>query len=112
MSSQKTHDLVMKTGEYTDRSGATRARTKNVGALYQREDGSMFLMLDSMIVTMEAQYLCNSKREDRVMLSAYAPRDEKPASSTPPPQPAQKTQAKSAEVKTPPRVDFDDEIPF
>lgn len=77
MPARKTHDLTIKTGEYTDSTGATRARTRTVGELYQREDGSMFVSLDSLIITMEAQHLVNPGRADRVMLSAYAPRADK-----------------------------------
>jgi|694.fasta_scaffold17039_7 hypothetical protein len=114
MPARKTHDLTIKTGEYTDKTGATRARTRNVGALYQRDDGSVFVALDSLIVTMEAQYLANPDRADRVMISAYAPRDEKPAA--PAPAPAQNArpaaERPAAPAKPAPRVDFDDEIPF
>lgn len=83
MPARKTHDLTIKTGEYTDSTGATRARTRSVGELYQRDDGSLFIALDSLIVTMETQYLANSGRSDRVMLSAYSPRGERAAAPAP-----------------------------
>lgn len=42
----KLKDLVVKTGEYRDRDGNTKARWMNVGALMQSDDGGMFIMLD------------------------------------------------------------------
>lgn len=111
MSSQKTHDLVIRVGEYTDRDGQKRSRTKNVGALYTRDDGSVFVALDSFIVTMEAQYLCNPKRDDRVLLSAYAPREEKGA-APPAPSAGRAAPSSPAAATKAAKPDFDDEIPF
>lgn len=42
---RKTHDIVAKVGEYTDRQGQTKPSYKNVGALMQGDNGP-FLMLD------------------------------------------------------------------
>ena len=41
----KTHDIVAKVGEYTDRQGQTKARYENVGALMQGDNGP-FILLD------------------------------------------------------------------
>lgn len=42
---RKTHDIVAKVGEYTDRQGQTKPSYKNVGALMQGDNGP-FLMLE------------------------------------------------------------------
>lgn len=75
MASRRTHDLVIKVGEYTDSQGQTKARTKNVGSVFQREDGSQFIALDATIVAMETQYIANPNRSDKVMVSVYEVRE-------------------------------------
>ena len=43
---QKTHDLAIKRGEYTDRNGETKGRWQNVGAAMKNDRGQTFLLLD------------------------------------------------------------------
>ncbi|MBF9235546.1 hypothetical protein [Microvirga alba] len=42
---RKLYDLAVKTGEYTDGSGAKKGRWQNVGAVMQNDDGGKFIML-------------------------------------------------------------------
>lgn len=75
MASRRTHDLVIKVGEYTDSQGQTKARTKNIGSVFSREDGSQFIALDATIVAMETQWVANPNHSDKVMVSVYEVRD-------------------------------------
>ena len=42
---KKLYDLAVKTGEYTNGQGETKARYANVGAIMANDDGGKFLML-------------------------------------------------------------------
>lgn len=46
---KKTHDLAVKTREYTDRDGNTKANWQNIGALMESDDGKPFLMLEAWV---------------------------------------------------------------
>jgi hypothetical protein len=107
MASKQTHDLVLKVGEYTDRTGATKARTKNIGAVYTKDDGTMFLAIDSLVIAMETQYVANKDRSDRVMVSVYPVREKSYGESAAPARsaPASKPAAPAAD-------DPNDDIPF
>lgn len=67
----KTHDIVAKVGEYTDRQGNTKPRYKNVGALMQGDNGP-FIMIDR---TFNIAGLPNDGR-DNALLSCFEPRDD------------------------------------
>ena len=45
MANRKKYDLAVKVGEYTDTSGATKARYENVGIVMEKDDGGTFIML-------------------------------------------------------------------
>lgn len=50
MAMKKTHDAVYAGEKYTDREGNEKTRYVNVGALLQRDDGSMTLKLEAVPV--------------------------------------------------------------
>lgn len=50
MSAQYTHDLAIKTGEYTDGGGATKGRWLNVGKVFRHDDGGTSVKLDALPV--------------------------------------------------------------
>ncbi len=106
MAAKHTHDIVIKVGEYTDRAGQPKARTKNIGALYTKEDGNMFLAIDSTVIAMETQYVANKDRADRMMVSVYPVREENERRGSSPSAPAKSAAPASA------RHDADDDIPF
>lgn len=62
-----------KVGEYTDNTGATKARYMNLGKLFKRDDGSISLKLDSLPI---------GGWEGWVNFSDPLPRDEHGASGT------------------------------
>lgn len=70
MNATKTHDLVVKVGEYTNRNGETKARYKNIGAVLRNDKGS-FIMMDR---TFNPAGI-NSDRES-IMISMFEPRSE------------------------------------
>ena len=107
MASNQTHDLVLKVGEYTYRTGATKARTKNIGAVYTKDDGSMFLAIDSLVIAMETQYVANKDRSDRVMVSVYPVREKSYGDS-----PAPTRSATPATPAPAAAADPNDDIPF
>lgn len=68
----KTHDLAVKTGEYTDRqSGETKVRWMNVGALMEDDKGQPFLLMDPF-VNLGA---IDRQGRDRLIISCFEPRD-------------------------------------
>lgn len=67
----KTHDIVAKVGEYTDRQGQTKARYENVGALMQGDNGP-FIMFKR---TFNPAGMPNDGR-DNVLLSCFEPRQQ------------------------------------
>lgn len=114
MATTKKYDVAVKVGSYTDSQGNEKARYKNIGAIWQKEDGGTYLALDSTIITMELQYLCNPKRSERIVCSMFEPREsEKPASRS-------ASQGKAAPSDAaPPKTksgtgfdDMSDDIPF
>lgn len=109
MATTKTKDLAVKVGEYTDSNGNTKNRYKNIGAIYEKDDGGTYLALDSTIVTMELQYIANPKRSERILVSMFdsnsqgsAPRQPRAERPAPADKPAKATSA----------ADLDDDIPF
>ncbi|MEJ7745266.1 MAG: hypothetical protein WKF61_00625 [Luteimonas sp.] len=50
MAMKKTHDAVYAGEKYTDREGNEKTRYVNVGALMQRDDGSMTMKLEAIPV--------------------------------------------------------------
>ena len=48
MTAKATHDLAVKTGEYTDRNGRTKGRWQRIGALFRHDDGGVSLKLDCL----------------------------------------------------------------
>ena len=67
----KTHDIVAKVGEYTDRQGNTKARYENVGALMQGDNGPFIMMKR----TFNIAGLPHDGR-DHALLACFEPRDD------------------------------------
>lgn len=104
MATTKVYDLAVKVGEY-EVNGEKKNRYKNIGAVFQKDDGGEYIALDSTIVTMELQYICNPTRSERVIVSKFELRDggSKPAA----------TQAPAATKPKPKKLeDMEDDIPF
>ena len=50
MAARPTHDLAVKTGEYTDRQGQTKGRWLRIGTVIQHDDGGTSIKLDAVPV--------------------------------------------------------------
>ena len=91
----KKYDVVAKVGEYQDRSGETKPRWQNVGAVVTTEKGFALLLNK----TFNPAGLAQPDRES-VMLNLFEP------------QARDGGQAQQPEQSAPPADDFDDDIPF
>jgi len=67
--------IVVKIGEYTDRSGAQKARWKYVGEIITKDDGGQFVKLDATCLSMQLFALANRERSDYVLCSLFSDDD-------------------------------------
>lgn len=75
---KKTHDLVVKLGEYQDRNGETKGRWKNIGSVLKMDDGGTCLVLDR---TFNPAGVPNPEARDTVLVSVFpVDRDQNAAS--------------------------------
>lgn len=68
MAMKRIKDVAVKVGSYTDRSGATKNKWKNVGSLVQFDDGGQGLMLDT---TFNPAGVPNPDGRDSILLSFF-----------------------------------------
>jgi len=68
----KKYDLVVKTGEYTDRDGQTKARFKNVGVIMDGQNGP-YILLDR---TFNPAGVSGQDGRESIIISMYEPRAE------------------------------------
>ena len=50
MAARPTHDLTVKTGEYTDAQGQTKGRWLRIGTVFRHDDGGTSIKLDAIPV--------------------------------------------------------------
>lgn len=104
MSTQATHDLAIKHGEYTDQQGLTKARWMRVGTLLRHDDGGLSIKLDCLPVGIPGW-------EGWINAFPRTPPHAQPRQ----PAPARGYQAPPMNGQPPggnPYQEFDDEIPF
>lgn len=68
----KKYDLVVKTGEYTDRDGQTKGRFKNVGVVMDGQNGP-YILLDR---TFNPAGVPGQDGRESIIVSMYEPRDD------------------------------------
>lgn len=73
MAATKTHDLKVKVGDWTDKTGAKKGRWVTVGRVMTGEDGSEFWLLDKTFNPAGVPDL-NGKGGDSVLISKFEPR--------------------------------------
>lgn len=107
MAIKKTHDLAVKTGSYQDSNGDTKGRYVNVGAVWEKDDGSTFF---SLLRTFNPAGVPNPDNKDSVLISRFPvkPRDGQQKA------PAQQQNAPAAKPANTGSGfdDMDDDIPF
>lgn len=78
-------DAVVKTGEYTNNNGETKARYENVGSGWKSDDGSFMVTLKR---TFNPAGVPNPDNKDQVVISLYDIQKNEPAAPPPKPKPA------------------------
>jgi len=101
----KKYDLVIKTGEYTDRNGETKGRYENIGAIMQGDNGH-YMMLKRTFNP--AGVPCDPQR-DSILVSMFEPKQNNGQQGQ---QQRQQPQQSGGAQGAMPSDDMDDEIPF
>jgi len=105
MATRKTHDLAVKTGEYTNAQGEKKGRYQNVGAVMQGDNGQ-FIMLAKWF---NPAGVVDARGGESIILSMFEPRQEGQ-------QPAQRPAAPARMPQNQPQRggfdQMDDDVPF
>ena len=112
----KKYDIAVKTGEYTDNTGAKKGRWQNVGAVMSNDDGSQYIMLAKWFNPAGVPDLSGKNAQsESILLSLFEPK-ERGAPGKPEGKPDAHNQAKAngyqPEAKGSGFDDMDDDIPF
>jgi len=75
----KLYDLAVKTGEYTDRSGNTKGRYENIGAVMEK-DGNKFLFIKK---TFNPAGVPSRDGSESIIVSMFKPREDEPQQQPP-----------------------------
>jgi hypothetical protein len=108
MATRKTHDLAVKTGEYTNAQGEKKGRYQNVGAVMQGDNGQ-FIMLAKWF---NPAGVVDARGGESIILSMFEPRQEGQQ------QPAQRPAAPAPQDRpryqppAPRNDDFEGDVPF
>lgn len=97
----KQYDLVVKVGEYTDGSGATKGRFKNVGVVMTGQNGP-YILLDR---TFNPAGVGGNEGRESIIISMYEPKQESGQQSA-------HNQQKANGYQPQARKDLEDSIPF
>lgn len=98
----KKYDLVVKTGEYTDREGNTKARFRNVGVVMDGQNGP-YILLDR---TFNPAGVPGQDGRESIIVSMYEPRDNAGD------QQQGRSQQGAGNKRSSAREDLADDIPF
>ena len=100
MAMKKTHDAVYAGEKYTDRDGNEKTRYLNVGALFQRDDGSQTMKLESLPIGFSG------------WINFYEPKDREQGAQQGRPARQQPAPQRQAPQQSAPMDDFaDDDLP-
>ena len=106
MAAQATHDLAIKTGEYTDRTtGEVKARWLKIGTVFKHDDGGTSIKLDSLPIGLP---------EWNGWVNVFKREDQRQGGSAQQPAPHRGNGASGGNGHQPQQNfdDFDDDIPF
>lgn len=98
----KKYDAVVKTGSYTDSSGANKNRYENVGVVMENDKGELSLLLKA---TFNPAGIQREAGRESIFISFYPPKDKQSESS----QPSNYAAASGGEFVS---EQLDDTIPF
>lgn len=70
---KKLYDLTVKTGEYIDREGNTKANWLTIGALMEGNDGNMFAMIERTFNPAGVPFKEGSRS---ILVSCFEPREQ------------------------------------
>jgi hypothetical protein len=114
MTTTATHDLCIKTGEYTDRNGETKGRWLTIGTVFRHDDGGSSIKLDCLPVGVPDWngWVSVFKKKPREEQSPHADFQAPPQGGRYPNSaaPSQGHRQPSRAPAAP--ADFDDDIPF
>jgi hypothetical protein len=71
--SKRLYDLAVKTGEYQDREGNTKANWQNIGVLMEGDDGNKFIMLERWFNPAGVPFKEGSRS---ILVSCFEPREQ------------------------------------
>lgn len=83
MAARKVFDLMVKTGEYTDKTGAKKARWLPVGRVMQGDDGSEYILINKTFNPAGVPDL-SGKGGDAVLIRKFEARNNDQAGAAPP----------------------------
>lgn len=107
----KIKDLCVVVGEY-EKDGQTKKRWQTIGALMETKDGGKFVLLDPLV---NLAAVPRDDGKDRVMVSLFEPKENRPASSgTDKPVYGDDRYKAAQQMQAPSNNSFDDDstIPF
>lgn len=108
----KKYDLAVKTGEYTDKTGAKKGRWQNVGAVMLNDDGGQYIMLAKWFNPAGVPDLSGKgANSESILLSMFEPK-ERDGQGKPAGKPDAHNEAKSNGFQPQGTPHPDDDIPF
>ena len=100
MASRKTHDLVVKTGEY-QQNGETKSRYENIGSMMEGDNGPFLIMKR----TFNPAGVVNPENKDSVIIGCFTPNENKQGGGQP-------QQGQQRPVPTPQQNSYASDVPF
>lgn len=94
MATRKTHDLVIKTGSYTNNQGKQKNRYENIGSMMQSDDGPFIIMKR----TFNPAGVVNPENKDSLIVSFFEPNNNQQGGQCQAPQQAQAQDSGESEV--------------
>ena len=111
MASKPTHRITIRTGAYKDRDGNEKFRSKEVGTVFAKDDGSRFIMFDATFLSPSLNQIANKEGQDRIPLGVW-PIEEREGAVAPK-QAEAAHKASTAKAAAPAgHEEFSDDIPF
>ncbi len=119
MSTTATHDLCIKTGEYTDRNGETKGRWLTIGTVFKHDDGGSSIKLDCVPIGVPdwGGWVSVFKREPKEGAGQQASQNFQAPDQNPRNPNSYTSGTRGGYRQQPPQqaappADFDDDIPF